>query len=144
MNRLELFCLWLVLGVCLVLHLALQSVRQHAANMSISGHRQHSLPVQLMLAAVGLVIMAITGAWLLPGIPLVILIKLLHDHPAPLIWLQVGVCCCCAAACEPCQSSHHIQILSSSLSHKLSDSASQRLSACFAPIHCQVNPLLQG
>lgn len=97
MSRLEFFCLRLVFGICLLLHLALQSARQHVASMS-TGHRQHSLPVQLMLAAVGLVIMAITGAWLLPGIPLVILIKLLHDHPAPLTWLQVGALCCCAAA----------------------------------------------
>jgi hypothetical protein len=42
--------------------------------------------------------MAITGAWLLPGIPLVVLIKLLHDHPATLTGLQVSIfcsCCCC-------------------------------------------------
>lgn len=52
-------------------------------------HKKYLLPVQLSLEAAGLVIMAITGAWLLPGMPVVLLIKLLHNNPAPLTWLQV-------------------------------------------------------
>lgn len=54
---------------------------------------QHTSPAQwlgqLFCTIIGALVMAATGAWLLPGIPLVLLIKVMYDHPAPLLWFQV-------------------------------------------------------